>query len=112
MKSWQKWGLIAAASFVLLEGVLDALSKFWWYQETLWYQCWLIVNYPAGELSHKILSWLQIPRIYGVLLEWRETVIINLIKYSIGAIWWFFLGAGAAVARLWLERRRRKRIHT
>jgi hypothetical protein len=110
IKTWQRWGFVAAAFILLLEGVLDAFCEVWWYQETLWYQSLMIVNYPAGELSRVLLNWLQIPQIYDIPSEWHETVIIYLINYGLGAIWWFFLGAGAAVARSWFVRWTRPKI--
>ena len=106
MKTWQRWGLIAAASIVLLKGILDALSEVWWYQETIWYRCLMMVNYPVEELSRVLLNWLQIPKISGIGItnQWHETVIMYLINYGLGVAWWFFLGAGVAITRSWLIR--------
>jgi hypothetical protein len=54
-------GLVAAGFFVMLEAVLRALSRVWWYQETIWYQGLMAVNYPASELSRVLFELLSNP---------------------------------------------------
>jgi len=87
---------VAAAA--LLAALLDALKRAgWWYQETIWFRALVYLNYPAGELTKLVLHKLEVPRLYDVPLTWREAIIINVTGWSFGIIWWFLLGAAAAV---------------
>src|SRR5260370_32380768 len=98
LKRWQKWGIAAACGIVLLEAVLFALRReSWWYQETIWYQCLSVINYPARRLGQMLLRWLGVPRIYDTPLKWHETLVMNLTGFCFSAVWWFFLGASVSV---------------
>ena len=106
LKLWQRSGLAAAAGIVLLEAVLGVVSRAsWWYQETIWYRCLMVINYPAAKLHQLLLHWLVIPRIYDVPLKWDEALVIYLTGFGLSAIWWFFLGAAVSVVWSWLSRR-------
>ena len=97
-----KSGVYTAATVALLAICLQVLSRAgWWYQGTIWFRALLYLNYPAGELTVLVLRKLEVPRLYDVPLTWRETVITNLTGWSFGIVWWFFLGAAAAL--VWLR---------
>lgn len=105
LKDWQKGGLYTAGASAFLGIFLELLNRTgWWYQETIWFQALVNLNYPAGELKRIVLNKLEVPRLYDVPLTWREAVIINLTDWTFAIIWWFLLGA--AVSTVWKRLRR------
>ena len=107
MKTWQRHGHVASCVFVVLEAALRALSQAWWYQEAIWYRGFMVLSYPASELNRVFLNCLHVPRIYGfgIPMERHEVVIVNVTWFSLGAIWWFCLGAGTSAVWIWFARR-------
>lgn len=105
LKDWQKGGLYTAGASGFLGIFLELLNRTgWWYQETIWFQALVNLNYPAGELKRIVLNKLEVPRLYDVPLTWREAVIINLTDWTFAIIRWFLLGA--AVSTVWKRLRR------
>jgi hypothetical protein len=94
---WQKWGLRTVLGFTILSVILKLLSRFWFYQLTVWYQGLVVVNYPPSVTEREILRMLGLPRLYDVPHALHERAIMFLTSWSLSIAWWFFLGAMAAL---------------
>ena len=107
LKKWQRWGLYAVGARLAIDLFTYALDRIhWYYQETIWYYALAFVDAPPGRIERAFLNWLQVPRLYDVPLTWREALIIYSSWIFLGYLWWFLLGAAAALIWTWFARRR------